>query len=113
MHITSIILYKKQKVNIIVMFIYSSNETENRKEIRTEKINKSELQYKWLLFQRFFNRKPPARAGGPQSGPLAELLIRHFYDIEINKQYRFNEIELTDSIRRNFFNDFNFNNLSD
>jgi len=98
---------------MIVMFVYTSNETENRKEIGTEKINKSELQYRWLLFQRFFNRKPPTHTGGSLSEPLTEFLIRHFYDVEIDREYKFNEAELTDSIRRNFFGDFDFNNLED
>lgn len=94
------------------MFVYSSNEAENRKEVEAEKINKAELQYKWLLFQRFFNTKA-AHVSGTLTGPVVEILLKHFYDVEIDKQYRFNEIELVNSIRRNLFKDFDFNNLTD
>ena len=94
------------------MFVYSSNETENRKEIEQEKINKAELQYKWLLFQRFFNKKA-AHVGGSLSGPIAEILLKHFYDVEIGKKYKFNTIDLVNSIRHNLFEDFIINNLAD
>jgi hypothetical protein len=43
MYKTSIILYKNEGVNTIVMFIYASNNAENRKEIESEKVNKAEL----------------------------------------------------------------------
>ena len=97
---------------MIVMFVYSTSETENRKEVGQEKINKTELQYKWLLFQRFFNKKA-AHVGGSLTGPVIEILIKHFYDIEIGKQYRFDRIALVDSVRKNLFEDFMFNNLAD
>lgn len=94
------------------MFVYTSNNAENLKEIETEKINKTELQYKWLMFQRFFNNKA-AHAGGSLTGPDIEILLKHFYDVEIDQQYKFNEIELVNSIRRNLFRNFNFNNMVD
>ena len=94
------------------MFIYTSNNAENRKEIESEKVNKAELQYKWLMFQRFFNSKA-AHVGGPLTGPDVEILLKHFYEVEIDQQYKFNEIELVNSIRRNLFRNFNFNNMAD
>lgn len=77
-----------------------------------ENAEKTELQRKWMVYRRFFNTRP-TRVNFAQAiaGPVMQLMLNHFYDAEIKGPYKFDEIELTDSVVKNFFNDIAFNHL--
>jgi hypothetical protein len=94
------------------MFIYPTNEAEKGDEAETKGMSKAELHYKWLMFQRFFRQKTAGRGKIPDE-PVIQVLLRHFYDAEIGKRYKFDEIELVNSIRRNLFHDFDLRNIAD
>lgn len=88
------------------MFIYPDN-GENEAANEDEK---AEVMRRYLAFRRLFGRRPHFVRGG-FSGPMLQLMLNHFYETEIEGPYKFSEIELTDSVMKNFFENIAFNHI--
>jgi len=73
-----------------------------------ETTSRSELEQKWMLFQRIFNAKAHYVAAAFADGefvPALRLLVNYFYDSEIVETHEFDELELRDGIKRKLFGD--------
>ena len=92
------------------MFVYQDKKLKVS-EPESESAQRTDLQRKWLMFQRMFNTRPARINYAVLAAPMMQLLLNHFYDTEVKGPYKFNQIELTDSVMRNFFDDVVVNHL--